>query len=120
MAARWGRMEMALSRSAPKAQAGFTKRRLDWHNGTRILDTELTSLDLLDPTHAKVQVDISWTMDDDTTLRVTRLEQDWSDEEGKWVLEDEKYLAGAQGLFGEEVEKAEPRPDRHFPTRVIR
>lgn len=119
MAARWDRMDMALQRSAPDARREFVEHRKDWHQSTRILDTQLAGLHLLDPTHAIVQVDVSWTLSNDTTLRITRLEQRWSDDEGKWVLEKEKYVAGAQGLFGGEVDHAEPRGDKHFPTRVI-
>ncbi len=119
-ALRWGRTEVALKRASQAERKDFMQRHAGWGSTQRILDSQLTSLEMVDPTHAIVQVDVSWRLEDDTHLRVTRLEQKWSDAEGKWVLQDEKRIEGATGLFGEEVERAEPRPDRHFPTRVIR
>jgi hypothetical protein len=117
---RWGRTDVALKRSSPKDRSEFLKRHAGWHTTQRILDNELASLYMVDATHAVVLVDVSWLLDDDTNLRVTRLEQKWSDADGKWVLESEKRLHGAEGLFGEAVERAEVKPNEHFPTRVIR
>ncbi len=119
MAARWGRMNEAIGRTAPKEQAEFAKRHADWHTNVRIVETELAGLDMKDATTATVQVDVSWMFSDDPTLRVTRLSQDWSDAEGKWVMLSEEKLSGDPGLFGEEVKKAEKRRDKHFPSRVI-
>jgi hypothetical protein len=120
-AARWGRMDIALEHAAPGDQSGFLTRHRAWHNSTKIYDTELAGLRLTDPQHAVVQVDVSWTLDDDTTLRVTRLEQQWEDlEDSGWRLMSEKRISGSEGLFGEKVERDEARKDQQFPTRVIR
>jgi hypothetical protein len=117
--ARWGRMTEATNLAAPKEQAEFAKRRALWHGKLRIVETELSGLNMKDATHATVQVDVSWMFVDDPTLRVTRLEQEWSDDEGKWVLLSEETLDGDPGLFGEDVEKEEKQRDKHFPSRVI-
>jgi hypothetical protein len=119
-AMRWGRTDVAIERSLPEDRPEFLKRHAGWGTTQRILESEVTSLQMLDPTHAVVHVDVSWLLDDDTNLRVTRLEQKWSDASGKWVLEEEKRVGGADGLFGEEVERADEKKDKHFPTKVIR
>jgi len=119
MAARWGRMNEAINRTDPKERAEFAKRHANWHTNVRIVETELAGLNMKDATTATIQVDVSWMFSDDPTLRVTRLEQEWSDAEGKWVMLSEEKLSGDPGLFGEEVEKAEKSRDKHFPSRVI-
>jgi hypothetical protein len=119
-AMRWGRTDVAIERASPKDREDFLTRHAGWGNQQRILESEVTALQMVDPTHAVVHVDVSWLLDDDTNLRVTRLEQKWSDADGKWVLEEEKRVGGAEGLFGEDVERAEGKKDKHFPTKVIR
>jgi hypothetical protein len=119
MAARWGRMSEALSRTDPKEQADFTKRHAGWHGNLRIVETEIVGLNMIDATHASVQVDVSWMFSDDPTLRVTRLKQEWNDENKKWRMISEEKIGGDPGLFGEEVDKADKKKDKHFPSRVI-
>ncbi|GEM_PF-485526 len=119
MAARWGRMDEARDRTAPENLAEFRKHHANWHGELRIVETELAGLDMKDATHATVEVDVSWMFDDDPTLRVTRLTQEWSDEQDKWVLDSEKRLSGDPGLFGEEVVRMDKKKDKHFPSRVI-
>jgi hypothetical protein len=117
---RWGRTETALEHSSPKDRNDFLERHAGWHVSQRILETELAGLFMVDATHAVVQVDVSWLLEDDTDLRVTRLEQKWKETNGKWLLEEEERISGAEGLFGEEVERAKPKHDSHFQTKVIR
>lgn len=120
MAARWGRMEEAMRHSSPKERMEFAKRREGWHDEVRILETEVMELDMKDATHASVKVDVSWVFADDPTLRTTRLAQQWSDDEGRWVMVKEEQESGDVGLFGEEVKRIERNRDRHFPTKTIR
>jgi len=119
MAARWGKMEDAVQRAHADDQADFQKRRAGWHSDIRIVETELAGLNMKDAVHATVQVDVSWNFVDDPTLRVTRLSQEWSDAEGKWVMTSEKRIDGDKGLFGEEVKREKKPRDKHFPSRVI-
>lgn len=98
----------------------FAKRREGWHDEVRILETEVMELDMKDATHASVKVDVSWVFADDPTLRTTRLAQQWSDDEGRWVMVKEEQESGDVGLFGEEVKRIERNRDRHFPTKTIR
>lgn len=119
MAARWGKMDEALSRTDPENHSKFSKDHEQWHGKLRIVETELAGLNMKDATHAVVQVDVSWMFHDDPTLRLTRLSQEWSDAKGKWVMVSEKHLGGDPGLFGEDVDKVEKKRDKHFPARVI-
>lgn len=119
MAARWGRMDIAIGRADPEALQDFMKRHAKWHGEIRIVDTELAGLVLTEPTKAEAEVEVSWTLDDDTTLRVTRIHQKWHNKNGKWLVYEEKRQSGSEGLFGEKVERKEKPKDSHFPTRVI-
>jgi hypothetical protein len=119
MGARWGKMDEAMGRTSPRERPRFAKRRATWHTNIRIVETELVGLNMKDGTHATIQVDVSWMFSDDPTLRVTRLTQEWSDADGKWVMLSEKKLSGDPGLFGEKVKRAEKPKDKHFPSRVI-
>lgn len=119
MAARWGRMNEAVGRVSPKIRTQYLTRRQGWHGNIRIVETELVGLNMKDATHCTVEVDVSWMFSDDPTLRVTRLTQEWSDADKKWVMVSEKKESGDTGLFGEEVKKAEKTKDKHFPSRVI-
>lgn len=119
MGARWGKMDEAMGRTSRTERPRFAKRRANWHTNIRIVETELVGLNMKDGTHATVQVDVSWMFSDDPTLRVTRLTQEWSDAEGKWIMTSEKKLSGDPGLFGEKVKRAEKQKDKHFPSRVI-
>src|SRR5688572_12403505 len=114
MSMRWGRTEVALDYTSDKDRSDFLERHAGWHVSQRILETELAGLYMVDATHAIVQVDVAWLLDDDTNLRNTRLEQKWSEKAGKWLLEEEKHISGSEGLFGEEVERDKPRKDAHF------
>jgi hypothetical protein len=119
MAARWGKMDEAIGLTSPKARAGFSQRHAKWHGEVRLVETELAGLNMKDATHATVQVDVSWNFEDDPTLRVTRLTQEWSDAEGSWILTSEKMSGGDPGLFGEKVERVDKPRDKHFPSRAI-
>jgi hypothetical protein len=122
LSARWGQIDMAAARTSPEARNAFFKNRSGWGRSVRVIDTELAGLSLSDSSHAVIQVDVSWVRLDDTTLRITRIEQKWEDAEGKWQMKKEARVGGDLGLFGEPVEApaVEARPPAQFPTRVIR
>lgn len=121
LAARWGQVDVAAGLTEDAVRGDFLQRRAHWHGSVRIIDTELAGMELKDASHAVVYVDVSWVRIDETTLRVTRLEQTWTDKGGAWRMAGEKRHGGDLGLFGEPVERdMTPRPAAHFPTRVIR
>src|SRR5688572_3550831 len=69
LAARFGRMDIAVGRTVPAMRASFAKRRAAWGNEIRVVDVELAGLSLPDATHAVVQVDYAWTRMSEGVLR---------------------------------------------------
>ena len=123
LGARFGRMDVAMGRTAPGARKHFAERRQQWGGEVRVLDVELAGLDMPDHDNATVIVDTLWVRQSEGSLRHTRIEQRWKNEvEGGWRLVRERRLDGDLGLFGERVTvlHPEPRGDVHFATRVIR
>ena len=125
MAARFGRMDLALDRTAVGAKRHFSAHRSQWGGPVRVLDVELAGLSMQDAEHAVVLVDFQWTRLDENTMRSTRIEQTWrgSGEDRGWTLVRERRIAGDLGLFGERVaraEPAEPHDDVQFATKTIR
>jgi hypothetical protein len=124
MAARFGRLDLAIEHTAAPAQKTFLERRAAWGRDVRVVDVNLSGLDMQDPEHAEVDVDVSWVRQEEGLLRSTRIRQTWENTVGEgWELSREQHLSGDLGLFGEAapapVSRA-PRPDVHFPSRTIR
>ena len=122
VSSRFGEVAGVLGLTSTAMRKQFLDRRAEWGKLVRVVDVELASLTLADQDHASILVDFSWTRTDEGTLRSTRVLQEWKDERGSWLLVREKRVAGDLGLFGEPLAlpNPEPRPDVHFPTRVIR
>lgn len=122
LAARFGRMDLAVSRTADGARDHFLNRRSSWGKEVRVVDVELAGLDMSTATDAQIFVDISWVKMSEGVLRTTRLAQTWRDDEGGWRLVREKRVAGDLGLLGEPMLPAAltPHGDVHFPSRTIR
>lgn len=125
LATRFGRLDVAVGRTAPGSRELFLKRRTDWGKNVRVMDVTLAGLDMSDRDNATVVVDLAWMRMDEGTLRSTRVEQTWKNgDEGRggWLLVGEKRLAGDFGLFGEAVTVLRPpsRGDVHFPSKTIR
>jgi hypothetical protein len=120
LAARFGRMDIALGLTDQNAKSTFVERHAAWGDAIRVLDVELSGLTMPDPHRAWLQVDYSWMRIDESSLRKTRVAQLWHDKNG-WQLVREHRVAGDVGLFGERARtKAAPRPDIHLPSRTIR
>ncbi len=121
LAARFGRMDVALSSTSGAARKNFLSRRSEWGKNVRIVDVELAGMNMPDAEHAEIQVDYSWTRIDEGVLRTTRIAQNWEDVGNGWKLIRERRLLGDLGLFGEPVPQAsgEPHPDVQFATKVI-
>jgi hypothetical protein len=123
MAARFGRMDLAMGATNPGARERFVERRREWGGEIRVLDLELSGLQMPHHDRATLLVDLQWVRMSEGTLRNTRVEQTWSnEEEGGWRLVRERRVAGDVGLFGERVTVLHeaPRGDVHFPSRTIR
>jgi hypothetical protein len=121
VAARFGRMDVAVNHTAGAARENFLSRRAAWGQSVRIHDVELAGMEMPDGTHAKIQVDYSWARVSEGVLRTTRIAQDWEDTGKGWKLVREKRVQGDLGLFGEPVPEtsSEPHPDVQFATKVI-
>lgn len=123
LATRFGRMDVALEKTAKGARDTFMARRSDWGKEIRVVDFELAGLEMPDADHATVMVDVQWVKMAESTLHTTRIAQTWrnGDEEG-WKLVREKRAAGDVGLFGERIAMADapPREDVQFPSKTIR
>jgi hypothetical protein len=120
-AARFGRLDIAVGRTAEGARAEFLNRRSRWGEAIRVLDVELVGLEMQDGQHALVMVDVAWVRSDESTLRSTRLAQVWKDEEDGWRLAREQRSSGDLGLFGEVVVRPpSTHRDAHFPVTTIR
>jgi hypothetical protein len=121
VAARFGRIDIAVDRTTADFRAEFLRHRAAWGGDVRIIDVELGGLTMPDSDHAVFEVDYAWTRVDEDTLRSTRVTQRWTSSKGSWVQESEKRSTGDIGLFGEPVEVLRPRQrDAQFATKVIR
>lgn len=120
VAARFNQLDVAVARTAAEHRADFMKRRAAWGQTLRILDVEMASLTLPKSDRAIVLVDYAWIRNTEGTMRATRVEQQWKDDAG-WYLVSEKRVAGDIGLLGEPTPEAPQRqPDKQFATRTIR
>ncbi|HEX3776651.1 MAG TPA: hypothetical protein VHV51_19395 [Polyangiaceae bacterium] len=121
VAARFGRIDIAVDRTTPEFRSEFLRHRASWGGNIRIVDVELGGLSMPDSDHAIFDVDYAWTRVDEDALRSTRVTQRWTSSKGNWVEESEKRSTGDIGLFGEPVEVLRPpQRDAQFATKVIR
>ena len=98
-ATRFGRMDIAMSFVARDAKADFAQRHNKWHESVRIVDVDLTSMQMVDKETAEVHLKIAWHRVDESTLRSSELAQKWSYSSGDWQIEEEVRIGGAPGLF---------------------
>jgi hypothetical protein len=97
------------------------QRRREWGNELRVVDIELSGLELTDKEHAQVLVNVSWMRMSEGLLHTTVLSQQWADGKQGWQLIREQRASGDVGLFGEAVAppSAADHPDVQFPSRTI-
>jgi hypothetical protein len=117
---RFGRMELASEKVAPRARDQWMAHRAGWHGKVRIVDTELAGLKMDKDDEATLFVKVAWQRADEGDLRLTRLKQKWKDFRGSWQLVGEERLDGDVGLIGEVVERPAESGERkkaaQFPT----
>ncbi|MBX3192844.1 MAG: hypothetical protein KF819_38020 [Labilithrix sp.] len=117
--ARFGRMELAAERVAPKARDSFFDRRRTWGGNVRIADYELAGLRMTGDADCETVVKVAWYRANEGDLRLTTVKQSWHDFKGDWKLTEEMRSDGDVGLFGEPLPAPEPgAPARRtqFPT----
>jgi hypothetical protein len=121
LAARFGRMDLAVGRTSAGARSSFFERRAEWGKNVRVLDVELAGMAMKNHQNALIYVDVAWVRMDEGALRNTRVAQTWRDVDSGWQLVREQRVAGDLGLFGEYVERARPvHRDVQFPSKTIR
>lgn len=116
---RFGRMELAAERVAPKARETFFNNHKAWGGNVRVADWELAGLRMSGDDEAETTVRIAWYKANEGDLHVTTLRQKWKDMKGDWKLTDETRVDGEAGLFGEKVTApAEPGTPGGPPKRT--
>jgi hypothetical protein len=122
VAARFGRMDVAMELTNQGVRKKFIENRAAWGKDVRVLDVELASFNMPAGDRAEVEIDYSWSSMTDGQLRSTRISQEWRDPGGGFVLFRERRISGDLGLFGEQIPPSEapPRHDVQFATKVIR
>jgi hypothetical protein len=117
---RFGKMDLIASHVDANLRADFVSRRSQWGKEIRLVDIDLSGVQVQDSTHAAVTLDVSWVPLRDDILRATRIVQYWEDDGRGWRLVREQKLAGDPGLFGEVfIPRNESHPDVHLPTRTL-
>jgi hypothetical protein len=122
LASRFGRMDVALGLTSDGVRRTFLQHRASWGREVRVLDVELGSFSMTNGDQAAIEVDYSWSRTNESTLRTTRVAQEWRDAGGGFKLVRERRVAGDTGLFGEPSPAPETTPSRdvQFITKVIR
>lgn len=121
MAARLGRMDIAMEGVSADAREAFAKRHASWGSGVQIVDYEFQGLIMRDKENADVFVTISWHRIDESQMRLTSIVQRWKDYRGTWMLADEERSGGDVGLLGENAVVVRPsRRDVQFESVTIR
>ena len=121
VATRFGRMDVAIEHTAEGHRSEFLRQRADWGKEIRILDVEITKLELKDADSAEVLVDVGWVRMSEGLLRSTRVKQQWRSLENDWQLDGEERFSGDVGLLGENVVVLHPEAphDVHFPVKTL-
>lgn len=121
MAARLGRMDIALEGVEADGREAFAKRHARWGNAIQIVDYEFQGLIMRDKENADVFIAVSWHRVDESEMRKTSLVQRWKDRRGTWQLATEERSGGDIGLLGENTVVVRPsRPDVQFESVTIR
>ena len=96
---------------AKDAKAEFARRHNKWHDVVRIVDVDLTSMQMVDKETAEVHLKVAWHRVDESTLRSSELAQKWSYSTGDWQIEEELRIGGSPGLFNYPKRKAQTKKD---------
>ena len=92
-------MDIAMSYVKSESQQDFARRHRKWHKAVRIVDLEVTGVQMVTAQEAEVHLTVSWHRLDQTTIRDSMIAQKWSQETGDWKLIEELRSGGSPGLF---------------------
>lgn len=91
---RWARYEIAASQIPPKERADFVDEMDERGDNLKITDYEVVKVDTRGPKEAKVQIKVSWYLDNIGTLRETHAVQLWERQGKVWLMVNETRLRG--------------------------
>lgn len=133
VATRFGRMDVALDYVSESSREDFTRRHRAWGKDLRVVDVEVTKLDMRGNDQADVALNVIWLRQDEAQTRTTQLAQSWQDGRGGWRMTSEKQSGGDAGLIDEPSKTPEtaaksggdaeaPRAVKRtsFQTKIIR
>ena len=91
---RWARFEVAASQLPPKQRGAFVDEMDERADNLKITDYEIVKVDTRGPKEARVQIKVSWYLDDVGTLRETHAVQTWERHGKQWWMVDESRVRG--------------------------
>ena len=91
---RWARYEIAASQIPPKERAEFVDEMDERGDNLKITDYEVVKVDTRGAKEAKVQIKVSWYLDNIGTLRETHAVQLWERQGKVWLMVSETRLRG--------------------------
>jgi hypothetical protein len=110
--ARFGRIDLAIDHVKESSREEYSKKHAGWGRVLRIVDYEFSGLQKRKDGDFDVYVTVSWHRLDDPTMRMTELDQRWTDKRGTWYLATEEEHGGDPGLLAELT----PRTNDGSPT----
>jgi hypothetical protein len=117
--ARFGRLELAMEHVSPALRDEFAAHHRAWGSHVRVADVEIAGVHPRGDHAVDVAVRVAWYLVDQDDLRLTTLEQGWSDQKGGWQLVAERRAEGDVGLLGEPIvyeTPEQPLQPARFPT----
>ncbi|MBA3451483.1 MAG: hypothetical protein H0T42_00135 [Deltaproteobacteria bacterium] len=91
---RWNRFEVAASQVPPKERAEFVDEMDERADTLKMTDYEVVKVDSKGEKEARVQVKVSWYLDNIGTLHETHAVQTWERHGKVWWMVDESRLRG--------------------------
>ena len=91
---RWARWEIAASQIPPKQRAEFVDEMDERGDNLKITDYDVVKVDTNGSKQARVQVKMSWYLDNTGTLKETHAVQTWELQGKVWFMVEETRLRG--------------------------
>ena len=93
---RWQRFEVAAVSVPPRERSKFVEAMDERAENLKITDYEIVRVDRKSDKEAKVQVKVSWYMDNEGTLHETHAMQTWERNGKAWLMVDQSRYRGDQ------------------------
>ena len=115
---RWARWEIAASQIPPKERAEFVDEMDERGDNLKITDYDVVKVDTSGSKEAKVQIKVSWYLDDSGTLKETHAVQTWELQGKVWLMVKEARIRGDEmpGLTEPDGDTAAVKTDPGAPA----